>query len=800
MSLKNKNVLSSNVGNPINAKDITNFYDLDNLLSLIVVPSYYELPNDVRPPIIDNFQAVLEELSIPNANNKIIELFNLINVKDALMIATGRYFVVDQEKQIIIKNSNDYAFRFYRVSYTDRARISNRSNTYLTKVDVTIDDRSFGSFINSCLPKTNQILNTSIFNWLKLVFIYSLQQFLNLNRETDYCHYDYYLREQKNEYNNSYYFDINSQYNYYVSNYEDTFNQDFSYLNLIPNYHAVNSYLINDNTSTHAHLTLGNKVEISKQNISSKEYFDNFSTVVDENVSDTLFLNTYSSILNGVLVDTTTNKANQISTENFPYVNSVSFYNDSNIISKYLLDNELDFLALNNCYFGYYEGLSTTNSIFTVQNTNTQKIYDTNGSLVDVNGQRYNNEYQNLVDTQYPPTLEYSTLFSFNTFSPYGFDIKSTRAFTFENNLNSLKGVDNIFKSIKLDNYMFELFDKYNNYDTVYSLNLLTADAVCYFIEKFSDTNLRNQVVGTTVENTTDISYQDTQVVYNKNITYNVYEANMVPLVNLVYEKNIVLDYKLTIDLNTTIKPKVYKNLIFTHTTSLTDSPPLAPSIRFVNYFNVPNVVNLLFTTLVGSNREYPIFVEPDDNRLFMALQEKEKIKDGKIKFETDNLLSKVQIYRTTTKPSSYADFNGSLLQEVSFNNLASTAFLMDVTPNTKYYLIFRGVDVHGLVSNPTDVFELEAVNNDGAVYCVINTTNFENKVNYDLNKSFKKYLSISPAYFYKHVYLLDDNGYKFGNDEKLWNKKFKIRVTSKKSGKSFDINLRCVKKELDLT
>ena len=67
------------------------------------------------------------------------------------------------------------------------------------------------------------------------------------------------------ELSNSYYFDINSQYNYYVSNYEDTFNQDFSYLNLIPNYHAVNSYLINDNTSTHAHLTLGNKVEISKQ-------------------------------------------------------------------------------------------------------------------------------------------------------------------------------------------------------------------------------------------------------------------------------------------------------------------------------------------------------------------------------------------------------------------------------------------------------------------------------------------------------------------------------------------------------
>ena len=48
------------------------------------------------------------------------------------------------------------------------------------------------------------------------------------------------------------------------------------------------------------------------------------------------------SILNGLLVDTTTNKSKEVSTENFPYVNSIKFYNNSNIISNYLLQNELD--------------------------------------------------------------------------------------------------------------------------------------------------------------------------------------------------------------------------------------------------------------------------------------------------------------------------------------------------------------------------------------------------------------------------------------------------------------------------
>ena len=62
----------------------------------------------------------------------------------------------------------------------------------------------------------------------------------------------------------------------------------------------------------------------------------------------------------------------------------------------------------------------------------------------------------------------------------------------------------------------------------------------------------------------------------------------------------------------------------------------------------------------------------------------------------------------------------------------------------------------------------------------------------FQYQKSMKKYLSISPSVLFTEFQKLEDNKIQIGSqtDNSLWNQKFKIRVTSKKSGKQFDINL----------
>ena len=49
-------------------------------------------------------------------------------------------------------------------------------------------------------------------------------------------------------------------------------------------------------------------------------------------------------------------------------------------------------------------------------------------------------------------------------------------------------------------------------------------------------------------------------------------------------------------------------------------------------------------------------------------------------------------------------------------------------------------------------------------------------------------------------IFDFSHNQVKFGSDDKLWGQKFKIRVTSKKSGKAFDLNIKYIKNEIDLT
>jgi hypothetical protein len=624
---------------------------------------------------------------------------------------------------------------------------------------------------------------------------------METNNSSSYCYYESYQREEKTVSNNTSYFDINPQYNYYIENYENTFNENFSYLNLIPNYYALNSYLINDNSNSTSHLSLGEQVIVSKKSVGSKEYFNDFAKVVKSNSNNSQFLTTYSTNFNSFLIDTTTNKTKQVSTENFPYVNTIRFSNNKTSISNYLIENGLDFLSLNNCYSSFYS-LAAPQTLFVKQSTNTIKKEDNNGQFLDVNGVKYTNVYSNKLESSNITNVDYVDIFEFNsTTYPYGFNVKQNSAFIFENNLSSLKSVQNIFKSIKLNNYFYNLYDKFNDYETIKNLNTLISDPICYFIEKVSNNNSLLQTAGLVVENDDELIFSDTQLAYNKETNYNVYSADIVPEIQLNFSNiNIVDNLYLTLDTVTIIKPKIYKNLIFSTTSKVVDSPPIAPIVRFVTYLNVSTKLSLFFNTSIASIRETPIKILTSDQQQINNLELLEKIKDGKIKYESDDALNKVQIFRTTTRPHSYSDFSNSLLAEVTFNNFSSTSYLMDTQENTKYYMTFRGIDVHGLVSNPTEVFELEMINNNGAIYSVINTINFDNKIDYNLSKNFRKYLNIKPSFDYSQINLLENNEVKFGNDDSLWKQKFKIRVTSKKSGKAFDVNLTYVKKERDLT
>jgi hypothetical protein len=798
MSLKSKNVISNFTGNSVTIKDQQKFDKLDSLLASIQLPPYTLLSeltaliNSGKPTNFTILDTFLSPLPLSQIDAAIQQVYDFTGLSDALCIANGNYFITNTVSNRLDKNNlSSYAFSFFEVSTESQTKI-------------LINDGKFLGFIQNYLPKLNEFVvlsnrSQAFINLLKTLFIYSLNKITVANTNINYCVYETILREKKNTNNNSYFYDVKPQYNFYLRNYENVFNENFSYTNMIPNYYAVNSYLIDDNRNVESHLSLGKRIPLTKKTVSSQEYFTDFSNLVRVSSSDGSFLDTYSSIFNNVLLDSTSYSTNQISTENFPYVYEFSFFNDTNPISTFLIDNDLELLTLNNCYSSLY-GISSTTTLFSVQTTDIEQVEDTTGQFLSVNGTRYNNTYTNKLETKNTQTANFNQIYNFLLIAPYGFEVKNNNAFKFDNNFNSLEGAKNLFRFAKLNNLFFDLYKEFNDYSYVKDLKNLRVDTVCYFIEKSLNTNSVLQTVGLTAEQSNEIIYKDTQVAYNKNVIYNVFTVDSIPTINLSYENTLNYHTELRLDVATKVEQKFYKNLMFTTETKITDSAPVLPSITFVPYRNINSIVTILFNSTNATLREHPISILSDDIDKFVDLQKKESEQDGKIVFQSDDSVDRVQIFRTTVKPTSYSDFSNSLFEEVSFNNLSAASYLMNVEPNIKYYLTFRSIDVHGLLSNPTEVFELESISNSGANYFVINTINLFNNQDFNLNKDLRKYLSISPSFDYSQINLLDNNQVKFGSDDKLWGQKFKIRVTSKKSGKAFDLNIKYIKNEIDLT
>ena len=131
-----------------------------------------------------------------------------------------------------------------------------------------------------------------------------------------------------------------------------------------------------------------------------------------------------------------------------------------------------------------------------------------------------------------------------------------------------------------------------------------------------------------------------------------------------------------------------------------------------------------------------------------------------------------------TDPPKNYQDFSGHLRAFVStdFDKLSRQAadnasFIDDMVPNQKYYYTFRtigatdlsnvdemleAVEEHGYYagpvytmhsfSNPTPVYEVELVDDDGAVYLLIGTVDFDILHPPPTHKTMKRLLHVKPT------------------------------------------------------
>jgi len=253
----------------------------------------------------------------------------------------------------------------------------------------------------------------------------------------------------------------------------------------------------------------------------------------------------------------------------------------------------------------------------------------------------------------------------------------------------------------------------------------------------------------------------------------------------------------------------------------ITNKPPLHPSVVIYPYKNVNNNLLFTFSQLAGEKTEKPIEILPGDKEIFMkAAYAQEKIDaddlelPSRIEFASDEPDLRYQVFRIEEHPSSWSDFAMALRKPVllpdgSYRELQQHEkdFVESLSPNKKYYYAFRTIDPKGYISNPSPIYEVELVDDSGAVYLITKIITFKPKVPKEMTKSMRKYIHIAPTLKQSNLQAppgqsiyavegLDSDvhlGDLFGVEEDP--RRFKIRFTSKSSGKKFDLNLNFVHK-----
>ena len=279
----------------------------------------------------------------------------------------------------------------------------------------------------------------------------------------------------------------------------------------------------------------------------------------------------------------------------------------------------------------------------------------------------------------------------------------------------------------------------------------------------------------------------------------------------------------------------------FEREVSTYDLPPIKPEVSFLPYQGVDDEYSVLLQSGHGEVLEKPIQILSKDAQNIRFLYSAQGIEEGEpLLYRGDSLPTHFEVMRLESAPETYSDFDDPsslVLRRQAFGKTCVITF-EDVEPNKYYYYTFRTIDKGGM-SNPTEVFRVRMVSYQNGIFLEVEAYEmFRKKPEFTI--SFGRNIKISPALDQRTINFSqvlqnieeeseeDETALKkvraelglrspvdtkefqrsaptkeqvsLGNlaeQDRVWDKNFKIRCTSKTTGKKVDFNITFKQKKL---
>jgi len=269
-------------------------------------------------------------------------------------------------------------------------------------------------------------------------------------------------------------------------------------------------------------------------------------------------------------------------------------------------------------------------------------------------------------------------------------------------------------------------------------------------------------------------------------------------------------------DLNISVEPslKIVEVPIQEKTFKILDNPPndlIATPHHLKDQSNRLSFF-LSYDTFSPDTVPYPVALTPqDDQNKADYLAANDLAEDSFTQSESVSMAETFEVYRLSRMPTSYQDFENNLRKSIDLRILKQGRIKLDamfmerVRPNQKYYYTFRAINENGIAGEFTPIFEAELINDGGYVYGNFNQLTAEDLVTDNISEplmSFKKLFNVVPNI--QHLLMqsndadFSDSAFsqvgKFGlgtAEDRIWGKTFKLRLTSKKTGKKIDLNIK---------
>ncbi len=256
-----------------------------------------------------------------------------------------------------------------------------------------------------------------------------------------------------------------------------------------------------------------------------------------------------------------------------------------------------------------------------------------------------------------------------------------------------------------------------------------------------------------------------------------------------------IADGKFRIKVNNKASYKILEMPFSTFSAAVHENPYTKPIIKVQKdknniRFNIePSQTDSMEEMRIVENNDFQIF----ENIKISQNNENKELISSRVN-DSDKVT--LQVYKTTNKPLNYLGLQGKLFKTLILSNDAT--FTDSIVPEIKYYYMFRYLNNHNTPSNISKIYEVIMKVEEDNSYLEVKELDLEMTMEKKTTKDFKKYLLIRPSVI--QTFSNVPNNARSAQDivlgperNSVWNKDFVLRLTSKKTNRVIEFNLKSI-------